>query len=165
MKNNSIQAITIVIINILVGLLFFQYSGINYNPGGVRGEASTLNLVLSIIYILIIFGVAFAAGLFNLRGVIRGLFGFFIVVIVLFFIGGLGIGSIIAIFVLPTFIYFAPFAPVIDTLSHLTNPSYVNDKAIIYIPFFCYLVSLLIYYLGCKIRLTKTHTHVHMKRI
>lgn len=158
MKKNFIQAVTVVIINILIGLLFFQYSGINYNPGGVTGETSTLNLILSIIYILLIFGVAFVAGLFNLRGIIWGLFGFCTVVILLFNIGGLGIGSIIAILVLPLFFFVAPFAPVIDTLSHLTNLSYINDKAIIYIPFFCYLISLLIYYLGRKIRTTKNHS-------
>ena len=158
MKKNSIQAIIVVIINILNGLLFFQYSGINYNPGGVTGETSTVNLILSIIYILLVFGVAFVAGLFNLRGIIWGLFGFSIVLILLFFIGGLGVGSIIAILVLPMYIFVAPFAPVVDTLSHLSNPPYVNDKVIIYIPFFCYLISLLMYYLGYKIRTTKTHT-------
>ncbi len=158
MKKNFIQAVSVVIINILIGLLFFQYSGINYNPGGVTGETSTLNLILSIIYILLIFGIAFIAGLFNLRGIIWGLFGFCIVVIVLFIIGGLGICSIIAILVLPLYFFVAPFAPVINTLSHLTNPSYINDKAVIYIPFFIYLISLLIYHLGRKIKTTKNHT-------
>lgn len=131
--------------------MFFQYSGINYNPGGVAGETSTLNLILSIIYILLILGVAFAAGLFNFRGIICGLFGFCIVSIALFFIGGLGIGSIIAIFVLPMYIFVAPFVPVIDILS-LTNSQYLNAGAIIYIPFFCYVVSLFMYYLGRKKR-------------
>ena len=155
MKKNSIQAITVGIISVLIGILFFRYGGINYNPGGVTGETSSLDLLLSIIYILLVFSVAFVAGLFNLRGIIWGLFGYCIAIIILFFIGGLGVGSIIAVLVLPMYILVAPFAPVIDTLSRLTISPYINDKAVIFIPICFYLLSLLIYYLGRKIKATK----------
>lgn len=154
-SNKILQVIAVFFVNGIIGILYFKYSGINYNPAGVYGEPNTFNVTLSLIFIAVLLGAALVAGLFNLKGILWGLIFTPAFILILTIIGILGMGSIIAIFTLPFYYYIAPFTPVVEAVISIdkSNPVYnVNGQLMIFVPLLCYITSIGLYVLGRKIK-------------